>query len=227
MRRRCRRLRRRWGPEVSPFVRTSANSPTSMRCSPRSTGSSGTWTASSQMQVTATSCKDVTEQSFDKVLASHDSAYVVGADFLIDGGVSAISAVGPELECSPSRHAKSDAARTFRNFDHQQLGKVQNHLLSVAKNGLGQLLVVCNPRQDQCSDHGGEAGHGSVLCLTRLKAVEMACKHANIIAKPLGGRVSRFFVAARKLRTKGGNGTTLARIVAIVGREVVGHESLQ
>ena len=27
-------------------------------------------------------------------LASDDSAYVVGADFLIDGGVSAISAVG-------------------------------------------------------------------------------------------------------------------------------------
>jgi short-subunit dehydrogenase involved in D-alanine esterification of teichoic acids len=37
--------KRRWEPEVSPFARTSANSPTSIRCSPRSSGSSGTWTA--------------------------------------------------------------------------------------------------------------------------------------------------------------------------------------
>ena len=44
---RCRRLRRRLEPEVSPFARTSAISPTSTRCSPRSSGSSGTWTASS------------------------------------------------------------------------------------------------------------------------------------------------------------------------------------
>src|SRR5258705_9342451 len=55
----------------------------------------------------------------------------------------------------------------------------------------------------------------------------MACQHADIIAKPPGGRVPRFFVAARKLRTKGGNGTTRARIVAMVGREVLGDESLQ
>src|SRR5258706_12826825 len=55
----------------------------------------------------------------------------------------------------------------------------------------------------------------------------MACQHTDIIAKPLGGRVPRFFVAARKLRTKGGNGTTRARIVAMVGREVLGDESLQ
>ena len=34
-------------PEVSPFARTSAISPTSTRCSRRSGGSSGTWTASS------------------------------------------------------------------------------------------------------------------------------------------------------------------------------------
>ena len=35
------------GPEVSPFALTSAISRTSTRCSPRSSGSSGTWTASS------------------------------------------------------------------------------------------------------------------------------------------------------------------------------------
>src|SRR6266446_4362834 len=63
MRGRCRRLRRRWELEVSPFARTSANSPTSILCSPRSSGSSGTWTASSQMQVTA--------HSFDKVIGSN------------------------------------------------------------------------------------------------------------------------------------------------------------
>src|SRR6266404_1506612 len=51
MRGRCRRLRTRLEPEVSPFARTSAISPTSTRCSPRSSGSSGTWTASSSMQV--------------------------------------------------------------------------------------------------------------------------------------------------------------------------------
>ena len=34
-------------PEVSPFAQTSAIAPTSTRCSPRSSGSSGTWTASS------------------------------------------------------------------------------------------------------------------------------------------------------------------------------------
>ena len=39
-----------------PFVRTSAISRTSTRCSPRSSGSSDTWTASSSMQVTASSC---------------------------------------------------------------------------------------------------------------------------------------------------------------------------
>ena len=33
--------------KYSPFVRTSAISRTSTRCSPRSSGSSGTWTASS------------------------------------------------------------------------------------------------------------------------------------------------------------------------------------
>ena len=35
------------GAEVSPFARTSAVSPTSTPCSPRSSGSLGTWTASS------------------------------------------------------------------------------------------------------------------------------------------------------------------------------------
>src|SRR5258707_8461870 len=55
----------------------------------------------------------------------------------------------------------------------------------------------------------------------------MACQHAEIIAKPLGGRVPRFLVATRKLRTKGSNGTTLAGIVAMVGREVLGDEPLQ
>ncbi len=40
-------LRRRLEPGVSPFARTSAICPTSTRCSPRSSGSSGTWTASS------------------------------------------------------------------------------------------------------------------------------------------------------------------------------------
>ena len=47
IRRRCRGLRRHWEPEVSPFARTSAISPTSTRCSPRSSGSSEIWTASS------------------------------------------------------------------------------------------------------------------------------------------------------------------------------------
>src|SRR5712672_1571418 len=38
----------------------SANSPTSIRCSPRSSGISGTWMVSSQTQVTASSCRSKT-----------------------------------------------------------------------------------------------------------------------------------------------------------------------
>src|SRR6266478_303514 len=68
---RCRRPRRRLEPEVSPFARTSAISPTSTRCSPRSSGSSDT--CFYQDAVAGYSdfrlFEDVREQSFDKVIA--------------------------------------------------------------------------------------------------------------------------------------------------------------
>src|SRR5262245_39924532 len=71
MRGRCRRLRRRLEPEVSPFARTSAISPTSTRCSPRSSGSfghlDGVFVNAGYSEFLL--FEDVTEQSFDKVIA--------------------------------------------------------------------------------------------------------------------------------------------------------------
>src|SRR5437899_6268713 len=71
MKGRCRRPRRRLDSEVSPFAPTSAISPTSTRCSPRSSGSSGNLDG---LFVNAGHSdfrlfEEVTEQSFDKVIA--------------------------------------------------------------------------------------------------------------------------------------------------------------
>src|SRR6266567_7693499 len=133
MRGRCRRPRRRLEPEVSPFARTSATSPTStvstckaavvhlarilsaelvdrgirvntLSPGPTDTAMFGRFPGEEQGEAV----KDVlgTNNPSKRIadpleiaklavyLASDDSAYVVGADFLIDGGVSAISAVG-------------------------------------------------------------------------------------------------------------------------------------
>src|SRR5258706_265042 len=106
MRGRCRRQRQNLKPEVSPVARTLGILPTSAPCSPPSNATSGTSTPHSPNQGNAVKGVLGTNNPSKRIadpleiaklavyLASDDSAYVVGADFLIDGGVTAISAVG-------------------------------------------------------------------------------------------------------------------------------------